>query len=152
MKKIKIDLANGTTVFANKIEDINTYRGFYVILKNGDIVKADFYTAGMEVKYHYGFNLNGKGLQQYLYDKLSAGEKLSVFEKQAFYDSVDLNSPIVRNGEHVVFNFRPLLCQVPYLEFYTLETKMSEVEREIFETTDFTAEDIYLDGLYAIKP
>ena len=129
MKTIK--LSNGIVVQAKVIEDIDTYRGFYVLLSDGTYVVASFNSNGLEMGYRNGFNTENKSVVQYLYEKLSKNEKLSKHEKSAFYEKVDLFNPVARNMG-ITYNFSAVLNKVFGIEFYTLERKLSKFERERF--------------------
>ena len=100
---MKLTLKNGITVTATIIEDINTYRGFYVF-HNKKYFKADFNTDGMDVKYKRGYEISSSNIIVHFLNKLNNDEELSPFEKIDFYDKLsDKQTYIQMDGEFYYF-------------------------------------------------
>jgi hypothetical protein len=122
----KITLPNGIVVQAKVIKDINSYRGFYVVLPDNTYVVNSFNSQGFESHYTNGFDTGGKNVVEHLFNKLLENKKLTKHETEEFYERVNLFNPIVQyKGKY--FNFSIVLKQIKGINFYTLSSKISTV-------------------------
>ena len=101
------------------IEDLDNYRGFYFLHKDGVYTKANYNSASFEniqTGYSRGYELKGKNCIEHLYLKLSKGSDLSRNERDEFYEKINLRRPVER-ASGVVYDFRNILHKRENVQF-----------------------------------
>lgn len=142
-----IHFKDGNTYKVQVIKDINDYRGFYVKFADGTYCKAGFNQSAVadvneivDSGYLNGFLLEyGSHRVEHLYNKLLKKLPLDKYEKEAFYEYINLRKPIEKSFG-VYFDFREVLFKRPGIQFWTLEEKFNPKEKEIYREYDVIAD------------
>ena len=136
MKTKTVKTKDGKKIKLEVIENIDGYRGFYFLHKDGTYTKANYNDAALEdikMGYSPGYFLNGKNCIEHLYLKISKGSDLSYNERAEFYEKINLRRPIAK-ASGVVYDFRDILHKKENIQFWTLLEKFSSKEIEIYQS------------------
>ena len=146
MKTKTVKTKDGKKIKLEVIENIDGYRGFYVLHEDGVYTKANYNSASFEnikTGYSRGYKLNGKNCIEHLYLKLSKGSDLSRNERDEFYEKINLRRPVER-AYGIVYDFRNILHKRENVQFWTLLEKFSKVEIEIYQSAHVEADPCIL--------
>ena len=136
MKTKTVKTKDGENVKLEVIENIDDYRGFYFLHKDGVYTKANYNSASFEdiqTGYSRGYELKGENCIEHLYLKLIKGSDLSRNERAEFYEKINLRHPVTK-ASGIVYDFRSILHKRENIQFWTLLEKFSKVEIEIYQS------------------
>ena len=136
MKTKTVKTKDGENVKLEVIENIDDYRGFYFLHKDGTYTKANYNDAALEnikMGYSRGYELNGENCIEHLYLKLLKGSDLSRNERAEFYEKINLRHPVTK-ASGIVYDFRGILHKRENIQFWTLLEKFSKEEKELYQS------------------
>lgn len=136
MKTKTVKTRDGENVKLEVIENIDDYRGFYFLHKDGVYTKANYNSASFEdikTGYSRGYELKGENCIEHLYLKLSKGSDLSRNERIEFYEKINLQHPVAKSSG-IVYDFRGILHKKENIQFWTLLEKFSKEEKELYQS------------------
>lgn len=132
---MKLTLKNGIIVNIREINDISSFRGFWLCIDekyyvnsiNTSAIQEEFISG-----YSVGFDTKGKSVQDHLFEKITLNEKLTNNELEAFYEIVDLRNP---SDE-----FRYIMYKHQNIQFWTLDKTMNDSEKNIYKSGNVYAD------------
>ena len=142
MKTKTVKTKDGKKIRLEVIENIDGYRGFYFLHKDGVYTKANYNSASFEdiqTGYSRGYELKGENCIEHLYLKLSKGSDLSRNERAEFYEKINLRHPVTK-ASGIVYDFRGILHKKENIQFWTLFEKFSKEEKEIYQSCKIDAD------------
>ena len=149
----KLTLPNGITVEVTEIKDIENYRGHYVIIEKGAIktyLKATFNSCGAFITgYSRGYELIEDNILAHLHNKIRHKDTLSKYEKEDFYEKVNLVNGFARS-DGKLYDFSSILNKIPGIPFHILGSQPSRREKKIFDETPFHGHEIDINELVSL--
>ena len=136
MKTKTVKTKDGEKIKLEIIENIDDYRGFYFLHKDGVYTKANYNSASIEnikTGYSRGYELKGENCIEHLYLKLLKGSDLSRNERAEFYEKINLRDPVTK-ASGIIYDFRGILHKRENIQFWTLLEKFSGKEIEIYQS------------------
>ena len=136
MKTKTVKTKDGEKIKLEIIENIDDYRGFYFLHKDGVYTKANYNSASFEnikTGYSRGYELKGENCIEHLYLKLLKGSDLSRNERAEFYEKINLRDPVTK-ASGIIYDFRGILHKRENIQFWTLLEKFSKEEKELYQS------------------